>query len=246
MINILAFSGSTRSGSYNKKILEYAVKGARDAGANVTVIDLRDFTLPLYDGDLENNDGLPINCIKLQNLFLKHQGLLLALPEYNSSVSGVFKNTIDWVSRPIQEKKETLSCFNNKTVALMSASTGKLGGIRVLAHARSILENINAMVIPKQICVESADKVFDYRGVLQEKESLTSLQKLGSELAHLIEKIIPPSVMTYHKNTKELSSIKGPSKLDKKLINAFENEGGLISPPSRASSKSKDLNTSIS
>src|SRR5919198_2770214 len=96
---ILAFAGSTRTESFNKKLVRVAVAGARAAGAEVTLIDLRDFPMPLYDGDLEAKEGLPANARKVKDLFLAHQGLLLSCPEYNSSITGVLKNTIDWVSR---------------------------------------------------------------------------------------------------------------------------------------------------
>src|SRR4028119_1430947 len=97
---ILAFSGSTRTGSLNKQLVKIAANAARNAGAEVTYIDLRDFPLPLYDEDLEAAEGMPENARKLKQIMLEHQGLLIASPEYNSSLSGVLKNMIDWVSRP--------------------------------------------------------------------------------------------------------------------------------------------------
>jgi chromate reductase len=226
MIDILAFSGSTRSDSFNKKILKISVQGARDAGANVTVIDLLEYELPLYDGDLERDGGIPSNGTKLKKLFLAHQGILLALPEYNSSFSAVFKNVIDWVSRPTPEEIEPLSCFKNKIAALTSASTGKLGGMRGLVHARAMLENINVMVIPTQVCVANAPTLFDERDNLKDKKLSQSLENLGAELADLIKKIhiIPmhEKNMTHFTSKKLLSEkIKGP-------IQVFENEGGLI------------------
>src|SRR5262249_29719722 len=98
---ILAFAGSTRRDSFNKKLAGIAADGARAAGAEVTFIDLRDYPLPLYDGDLEAEKGLPEQAQRLKKLFLDHDGLLISSPEYNSSISGVLKNTIDWVSRPV-------------------------------------------------------------------------------------------------------------------------------------------------
>jgi chromate reductase len=141
---ILAFAGSTRTGSYNKKLVKLGVEAARKAGAEVTLIDLRDFPMPLYDGDLEERDGLPPNAVKLRKLFMEHQGLLLSCPEYNSSISGVLKNTIDWVSRPDPDKpdEKPLICFSGKIVALLSASPGALGGLRGLVTVRSILGNL--------------------------------------------------------------------------------------------------------
>ncbi|MDD4974957.1 MAG: NAD(P)H-dependent oxidoreductase [Bacteriovorax sp.] len=184
MNKIIAFAGSTRTESYNKKILKAAVFGAREAGAEVTVIDLRDFPLPLFDGDLEAKEGIPSNGKKLKELFKTHHALLLALPEYNSSMSGVFKNTIDWVSRP--EKGETpLQCFDGKVAGLISASPGSLGGLRGLVHARSMLENINVLVMPEQICVPKAAEAFDEYGILKNEVIKKSIEKLGADLVDL-------------------------------------------------------------
>src|SRR6185295_2879266 len=97
---ILAFAGSMRKDSFNKKLIRVAAEGARSAGAEVTLIDLKDFPLPVYDGDLEAAEGLPAGAKKLKELFLQNQGLLIASPEYNSSIPGTLKNAIDWVSRP--------------------------------------------------------------------------------------------------------------------------------------------------
>src|SRR5205085_3265644 len=96
---ILAFAGSTRAGSFNKKLLAVAVAAARDQGATVTQVDLRDLPMPLYDGDLEASEGLPENARTFRSLLIEHEGILISSPEYNSSISGVMKNAIDWASR---------------------------------------------------------------------------------------------------------------------------------------------------
>lgn len=184
MNKIIAFAGSTRIESYNKKMLKAAIFGAREAGAEVTVIDLRDYPLPLYDGDLEARAGIPDNGKKLKELFNSHHALLLALPEYNSSMSGVFKNTIDWISR--EEKGETpLQCFIGKVAALMSASPGRLGGLRGLVHARAMFENIHVLVMPEQICVPKAAEAFDEYGILKNEALKKSVEKLGADLVDL-------------------------------------------------------------
>lgn len=184
MNKIIAFAGSTRTESYNKKLLKVAVFGAREAGAIVTVIDLRDYPLPVYDGDLEAKEGIPGNAKKLKEMFNTHHALLLALPEYNSSMSGVFKNTIDWISR--QEKGEIpLQCFVGKVAGLMSTSIGQLGGLRGLVHARAMLENINVLVMPEQVCVPKAGDAFDEYGNLKNDTIKKSVEKLGADLVDL-------------------------------------------------------------
>lgn len=184
MIKILAFAGSTRAESYNKKLLKTAIYGAREAGAEVTVIDLHDYPLPIYDGDYEEKEGIHKNAKKLKELFSENHGLLLALPEYNSSMSGVFKNAIDWISR--QEKGESpLHCFTGKVAGLMSTSSGSLGGIRGLIHVRAMLENINVIVMPEQVCVPRASEAFDEDGNLKNEIIKKSIERLGSNLVDL-------------------------------------------------------------
>jgi len=185
---ILAFAGSTRTDSFNKKLVKIASAGAIEGGADVTVIDLRDFAMPLYDGDLEQQQGLPSTARKLKDLMLSHQGFLISAPEYNSSISGVLKNTIDWVSRP-SEGEEPLACFKGKVAGIMSASPGALGGLRGLVHVRAILENISVLVIPDQIAVSKAHEVFNTDGTLKDKKQEDHVKKIGSNVAKLLLKL---------------------------------------------------------
>jgi len=150
-VKVLAFAGSLRAGSWNKKLIRIAADAATEAGADVTLIDLRDDPLPIFDGDLEESDGLPGNGRRLKDLFLAHRGLILSCPEYNSSISGVLKNAIDWVSRPAPGEKP-LECFQDRVCGLLSASPGGLGGLRGLVHVRSILGNIGCLVLPRAGC----------------------------------------------------------------------------------------------
>ena len=185
---ILAFAGSTRIESFNKKLIKIAATGAKDAGADVTVIDLRDFQMPIYDGDLEIKDGLPSNAHKLKDLMLAHQGLLVASPEYNSSISGVLKNTIDWVLRQ-SEGEIPLACFKDKIAGLLSASPGGLGGLRGLVHVRAILENIGVLVIPNQIAISKAHEVFNLDGTMKDEKQEQQVKKIGSNLTQMLLKL---------------------------------------------------------
>ena len=140
----MAFAGSSRRESINKKLVAIAAHGAGEAGAEVTFIDLKDFPLPLYDQDLEAEQGMPDDGQKLKKLFIDHDGLLIASPEHNSSIPAFLKNAIDWVSRPAPGEP-SLVAFRGKVATLMSASPGALGGLRGLVHVRSILGNIGVM-----------------------------------------------------------------------------------------------------
>jgi len=185
---ILAFAGSTRSDSFNKKLVRIAAEGARRAEAEVTELDLRDLPLPLYDGDLEVSQGLPANARTFKDLLLGHQGLLIASPEYNSAITGVLKNAIDWASRPVPGEA-VLGCFIGKVAALMSASPSALGGLRGLAHLRSILSNIQVTVLPNQVTIAKADAAFNPDGSLIDSKQQSAVKQLGAYLAHIVAKL---------------------------------------------------------
>lgn len=186
---ILAFAGSTRMGSWNKKLVRVAAQGAEAAGVQVTFVDLRDYPMPLYDGDLEEKEGLPQNARRFKALLKVHQGLLIASPEYNSSMSGVLKNAIDWASRAETDDEPSLIAFRGKVAALMAASPGKLGGLRGLAPLRSLLGNIGVIVLPDQVAVPQVEQAFDETGNLKDERQRKSVEKLGADVAGLLLKL---------------------------------------------------------
>jgi chromate reductase, NAD(P)H dehydrogenase (quinone) len=185
---ILAFAGSLRRESFNKKLVSIAARAARDTGAEVTLIDLRDFPLPLFDQDLEAGQGMPENGARLKELFTDHDALLIASPEHNSSVTAVLKNAIDWVSRPAPGEPP-LVAFRGKVAALMSASPGALGGLRGLMHLRSILGNIGVIVLPDQIAVARAHEAFRLDGSLTDPKQQAGVEALGKTLASIVMKL---------------------------------------------------------
>jgi chromate reductase, NAD(P)H dehydrogenase (quinone) len=185
---ILAFAGSLRTESYNKKLIKIAVAAARSAGAEVTLIDLRDHPLPIYDGDLEAREGLPAQAKTLKELLRAHDGLMLSCPEYNSSITGVLKNTIDWVSRPVAGQPELVE-FKDKVAVLMSASPGALGGLRGLVHVRAILGNIGVLVLPDQLAIAKAHEAFNDDGSLKNAKQQAGIEGLGRKLAETIAKL---------------------------------------------------------
>ena len=188
MPRILAFAGSTRRESFNKKLVAIAAQGAREAGTEVTLIDLKDFPLPLFDQDLEAEQGMPENGKKLKKLFIDHDGLLIASPEYNSSFPAVLKNAIDWVSRPAPGEP-SLVAFRGKVATLMSASPGALGGLRGLVHVRSILGNLGVIVLPEQIAVAQAHEAFNLDGTLKDPKRQAGIEGLGRTLAEFLAKL---------------------------------------------------------
>jgi chromate reductase len=185
---ILAFAGSTRKESYNKMLVRIAVQGARTAGADVTALDLRDYPLPLFDQDLEKEAGMPDNGQKLKKMFIEHGGFLISSPEYNSSITAVLKNAIDWVSRPAPGEAPLVG-FTGKVASLMAASPGALGGLRGLVHLRSILGNIGVIVLPEQIAISRAFEAFNENGTLKDAKQQAGIEKLGANLAQVIGKL---------------------------------------------------------
>lgn len=187
---ILAFAGSTRRESFNARLLRIGVAGAQAAGAAVTLINLADYPLPLFDQDLEAEQGLPANALALKELFLKHDGLLIASPEYNSSITPLLKNTIDWVSRQ-SPGEAPLAAYRGKAAALLAASPGKLGGLRGLVHVRSIFSNIGVLVMPDQIAIPEADHAFADDGRLKDGKRQADVEQIGRRLAELVAKLTP-------------------------------------------------------
>ena len=188
MIKILAFAGSLRSGSFNKKLVRIAAQGARAAGAEVTEIDLRDIALPLYDGDIEREQGLPPNAKRFKRLLIEHNGILIGSPEYNTAITAVLKNAIDWASRT-EAGESALTAFKGKVGGLMSASPGNFGGVRSLAMLRAILSNLGVIVVPTQLGIARANEAFDADGNLQDERQRETIHSIGAEVVRFVGKL---------------------------------------------------------
>jgi NAD(P)H-dependent FMN reductase len=179
---ILVFGGSLRAESFNQKIATLAADAARDAGAEVTLISLRDFRMPLFDEDLEAAEGMPEAAQKLKALFAEHEGLIIASPEYNSTITAALKNAIDWVSRATSADELPLSVLRGKSAALLSASPGGYGGARSLAQLRPFLGNIGITVLPEQVSIPKAHEAFDADGKLSDSAQDTAVKALAASL----------------------------------------------------------------
>jgi NAD(P)H-dependent FMN reductase len=182
---ILAFAGSVRRESFNRRVLRIAARGAEATGASVTTIELADYPLPLFDQDFEAASGEPSQARRLKDLFLAHEGLLLACPEYNSSITPLLKNTIDWVSRPAPGEPD-LAAYRGKVAGLVSASPGALGGLRGLRHVREILGNIGVIVVPQQMAVAKAMDAFGDDGNLKDARQQAAVESVGRAVAELL------------------------------------------------------------
>lgn len=187
---ILAFGGSLRRESYNQKLAAIAAAGAREAGSEVTLISLRDYPMPVFDEDLEAESGMPESAKKLKALFAEHDGLIIASPEYNSSITAALKNAIDWVSRTTTEDEPALSALSGKTAVILSASPGGLGGIRGLVHLRSILGSIGITMLPDQMAIPKAYEAFAEDGSFRDAKQQARVKALGAGLAKQLQKML--------------------------------------------------------
>ena len=185
---ILAFAGSLREHSYSKRVVKTAMKGAENAGAEVTYIDLRDYPMPIYNADDHEKDGFHVNAAKLQKLLSEHDGLLICSPEYNGSLSGALKNAIDWTSRQSDEFK-MVEVFKGKFAAIMTESPGVFGGLRCLGHLRTVLSIMFVNVLPTEIAVGKVHEMFDGDGVEMRDEKMKKiLEDLGASLVDILKK----------------------------------------------------------
>jgi chromate reductase, NAD(P)H dehydrogenase (quinone) len=182
-VRILAFSGSARLESLNRKFLNFAVQAVKDLGCEVTLADLNEYVLPLYHGDLEDAGGLPENAVKLIALIASHQGLLIASPEYNSMITPLLKNTIDWCTRADDNP------FEGKPAAVISASPGPLGGVRSLQMAQQLLLKLGCRVVPGQCFVPHAAKAFDAQGRLIDARAQEAVRSLMASLVKTVSRL---------------------------------------------------------
>ena len=183
-IKLLFIAGSSREGSLNKKLARLAAEIAIANGLHATFADLGDYPMPLYDGDIEANDGPPENARKLRALIMVHTGVFIASPEYNASITPLLKNTLDWVSRVKVEGEAPLEVFKSRVFALGSASPGALGGMRSLIATRQVLElGLGALVLPDQVSIAKASDAFEENGHLKDKALQVMLKTVVEKLA---------------------------------------------------------------
>jgi len=177
---IVAFAGSLRAGSLNKQLIRLAVEDARAAGASVTLVDLRELALPLFDQDFETASGLPEAAKRFKGLLRDSDGFL---------ITGALKNAIDWASRTESDDEPPLVAFRGKAAALCSASPGALGGLRGLVHLRVILGNIGVIVLPDQVTIPTAHEAFDESGKLKDERKAKQVAKLARGIVEFLAKL---------------------------------------------------------
>ncbi len=186
MPKIIAVAGSYRENSYNERVLAIAADGAREAGADVTVVDLRDYPMPVYDADMQHGGAFDDNALRFQDALNEADGFLIASPEYNASIPGGFKNAIDWASRA-NNKYGMYGVFKGKTAAMITASPGQFGGLRCLNHLRGVLTIMGVWVLPAEVAVTFVGQKFDGDGAEMTDEKMKSI--LTGHGANLVKAI---------------------------------------------------------
>ena len=185
---ILAFSGSTRRESFNGRLIRFAASRFEAAGAEVTRLDLGDYPLPIFNQDDEAEQGSPPGLPKLKDLFEAHDGIAIACPEYNSSITPLLKNTLDWLSRKHGDEA-SMRAYRGKTAVLFSASGGRLGGMRGLVHVRAVLNNLGVLVLPDQLAVAAAHQAFDDRGQLVGESHRNSVDRIAKKFIDTLKRL---------------------------------------------------------
>lgn len=188
-IKILVIPGSLRTGSINARLAAAAVDAFARADVDVNRLSLADYPLPIYDGDIESNDGVPKNAVNLKRMIGAHDGVLFVTPEYNSSLPPLLKNAIDWVTR-VEDRGETKGeVLRGRPFAIASASDGKLGGSRCLAALRLILSGCRALVIPNQLALSFASEAYDEMDRLKHKADIDALNAMVRQLIDVAQQM---------------------------------------------------------
>ena len=192
-MRLLFFAGSAREASFNKKLALLGRHIAEANGIEAVFVDLKDYPMPIYNGDLEAAEGPPERARAFKALLGEYQGVFIASPEYNSSVTPLLKNTLDWVTR-VRAKGDTgLEVFKSRVFAISSASPGYYGGMRSLLNLRQILAvGIGALVIPEQLALPRAMDAFEADGSLKDRSHQDMLKGVVEALAIAARKFAAP------------------------------------------------------
>lgn len=172
-VRIVAICGSLRPGSYTRMALQVALRGARETGAEATLIDPREYQLIFCDGK-ENESGYPKGVFRLRDEVKRAHGVILGTPEYHGGVSGVLKNALDLMG--FEE-------LEGKMIGLVGVSGGAFGSVHALSHLRTIGRALHAWVIPEQVAISEAWKAFDKEGNPTNLELEKRLLELGRQVA---------------------------------------------------------------
>lgn len=193
-MKLLVFAGSTRSGSFNRRLAHEAAAMARAAGAEVTHIELGDFDVPMYNADAEAI-ATPPDVMKLKQVFHDHPAWIVCTPEYNASYPALLKNLLDWLSSPVRGDPVWSDDFRfsrGKVVGVLSASPGALGGLRSQSHLIPLLFNLHCWVAPQTYALGRAGDAFDPAGKLVDDRARARVQGVIDQVLHAAARLHTP------------------------------------------------------
>jgi NAD(P)H-dependent FMN reductase len=192
-MKVLVFAGSTRIGSWNRKLAHVVAAMARESGAEVTHIELADFDVPLYNADLEAR-GTPADVMRLKQLTYEHPAWIICTPEYNASYPALLKNTLDWISSPVKSDpvwNDDFRSSRGKVVGVLSASPGALGGLRSQSHLVPLLFNLHCWICPKVFALSRAADAFDADGQLSSEHAKKNVQAVVDQVLWAAGRLAP-------------------------------------------------------
>ena len=193
MTPLLVFAGSTRQQSFNRRLAHATADLARAQGAPVTLLELSDFDIPLYNADLEAQ-GTPADVVRLKQILLDHPAWIICSPEYNGSYTALLKNTIDWASSPVKGDpvwSDGTRSFRGKVVGMLSASPGALGGLRSQSHLAPLLTNLECWLAPKAFALGQAGSAFDEQGQLIQATHRERVQAVIDQVLWAAQRLAP-------------------------------------------------------
>jgi len=194
-MKILVFAGSTRQQSFNRRLAAEAAAMVRAAGSEATLLELADLDIPMYNADLEAR-GTPSDVVRLKRTLWEHPGWIICSPEYNGSYTALLKNTIDWASSPVAadpEWQDGVKPFRGKVVGMLSASNGRLGGLRSQSHLAPLLLNLECWLAPRAYALAGAAQAFDAQGALSEAAHRTGVQGVVDQVLWATQRLGSPS-----------------------------------------------------
>jgi NAD(P)H-dependent FMN reductase len=193
-MKVLVFAGSTRAGSWNRKLARVTASMARAAGAEVTHIELGDFDVPMYNADLESR-GTPADVMRLKQITYEHPAWIICTPEYNASYPALLKNTLDWISSPVKSDpvwNDDFRSTRGKVVGVLSASPGALGGLRSQSHLVPLLFNLHCWICPKVYALGRAADAFDAQGELVAESAKKNVQAVIDQVLWATARLATP------------------------------------------------------
>ncbi|MER6068150.1 NAD(P)H-dependent oxidoreductase [Streptomyces sp. NPDC001817] len=180
-LRFLVFGAALRADSSNARLASLVARLLSDTGAAVDLATMRDFEMPLYDGDMEAGEGVPRGALALRDRLEQSDAFVISSPEYNASVPGVLKNAIDWVSRVRPQP------FKTKHALLVSASPSLVGGNRGLWALRIPLEHLGTRVYPDMFSVANSYQAFAEDGTLADPGLQQRLTETVAGFLSLVE-----------------------------------------------------------